>query len=183
MIGKFLKEIVIPNSELHEQLISFYRNNIISFANHGNSETAHYKLNKEEIKKEITECEDLFREIFSQNDLKNGHENDKKVKMEKFYRPGHGFFTKDMVDQATELNYKVLLGNVYPHDPQVPFSIINFINIILTIFILRIVKKETDFILILHDRPWTASLLKILLPFFNKFNYELVMVSEMFEKN
>lgn len=38
---------------------------------------------------------------------------------EKYFRPGSGFFSKGMVEMVSGMGYRVVLGSVYPHDPQI----------------------------------------------------------------
>ena len=74
-----------------------------------------------------------------------------------YYRPGCGLYGPRLAKIADELpGYRLVLGSLYPHDPQVPLSKIN---------LLHIGSRWTDRdILILHDRTWTPATLRALLP-------------------
>lgn len=37
----------------------------------------------------------------------------------KYFRPGSGFFNAKLVETVTALGYRVVLGGIYPHDPQI----------------------------------------------------------------
>jgi hypothetical protein len=73
-----------------------------------------------------------------------------------FYRPGCGLFNQRMIEITESLNYNLALGTVYPNDPVVCSSIINYYYLICHI--------EKGDIVILHDRKWTAPMLQWLLP-------------------
>lgn len=76
-----------------------------------------------------------------------------------------------MIDIARDAGYYVVLGDIYPHDP-----------------ISRSPKVNSDFILthahsrgiiIIHDRPWTPEMLKILLPELTH-KFKIVSLSELY---
>lgn len=74
----------------------------------------------------------------------------------RWFRPSHGFFTPHMLAEIRSLGYRCALGDVYPHDPQLPFSRLN------TWHVKRGIHPGA--IVILHDRWHTAATLRMLLP-------------------
>jgi peptidoglycan/xylan/chitin deacetylase (PgdA/CDA1 family) len=117
-------------------------------ANHGKTNTKHASLSFEELKKEIEHCQNLIEILYE----------DASIEMPEciYYRPGCGFFNNTMFLLQEENNMKIILGSVYPHDPQIPSSTINYYYLIN--------KVESNDIIILHDRTWTVDLLKYFIP-------------------
>jgi len=74
----------------------------------------------------------------------------------KYFRPGSGFFNKKLVDRVRSLGYRVVLGSIYPHDPQIPNPRVNARHV------LRMVKPGG--IIIMHDRrSYSAEQLELVL--------------------
>lgn len=89
-----------------------------------------------------------------------------------FFRPGSGFFSSRMRCLVSKLGYRLVLGDVYPHDPQVPFASLNAKHI------LSMVKPGS--IIICHDRrEWTLPMLREVLPELKSRGYRVVTVSEL----
>jgi peptidoglycan/xylan/chitin deacetylase (PgdA/CDA1 family) len=63
---------------------------------------------------------------------------------EKYFRPGSGFFSKSMVEMVSGMGYRVVLGSVYPHDPQIHSAKWNARHV------LSMVKSGA--VVIMHDR-------------------------------
>ena len=76
-----------------------------------------------------------------------------------------------MIHLCDKLSYKLVLGNVYPHDP---FVIIPQWN---ALYIMS--KIQNGDIIIIHDRPWTISLLQIILPQLKEKGYQVTTISEL----
>jgi peptidoglycan/xylan/chitin deacetylase (PgdA/CDA1 family) len=124
--------------------------------NHGKTNSMHALKTFPELQIEIQTCDRLIKSIY----------NIANVELPKtmVYRPGCGLFHSTMIDIVREKGYVLTLGSVYPHDPIVPFSFINYYNLISTI--------EQGDIVILHDRLWTNEyLLDNLLQWMIKHNY------------
>lgn len=86
------------------------------------------------------------------------------------FRPGSGFFSSRMRSLVAQLGYRLVLGDVFPFDPQVPFPRLNAHHI------LSMVKPGS--IIICHDRrSWTMPMLKIVLPELRRRGYHVVTVS------
>jgi peptidoglycan/xylan/chitin deacetylase (PgdA/CDA1 family) len=74
----------------------------------------------------------------------------------RYFRPGSGFFTKELVDTVARLGYSVILGSIYPHDPQIHSARLNAAHV------LSMVRPGG--IIIMHDRrPYSAEQLELVL--------------------
>ncbi|CAI7630869.1 unnamed protein product [Penicillium glandicola] len=91
------------------------------------------------------------------------------------FRPGSGFFSSRMRTLVNALGYRLVLGDVYPHDPQVPFWKLNARHI------LSMVKPGS--IIVCHDRrEWTVPMLQKVLPELNHRGYRVVTVSGLLKE-
>ena len=43
----------------------------------------------------------------------------------RYFRPGSGFFSTRMREQVRKMGYRLVLGSVYPHDPQISYPGVN----------------------------------------------------------
>lgn len=92
----------------------------------------------------------------------------------KYFRPGSGFFSARMRQLLAESGYRIVLGSVYPHDPQIPYWRVNARHV------LSMVRPGA--IIICHDRrSWTAPMLRKVLPELRKRGYRVVTVTELLE--
>ncbi|KAL9118205.1 MAG: hypothetical protein Q9187_005252 [Circinaria calcarea] len=90
----------------------------------------------------------------------------------KYFRPGSGFFSEKMGKTLRSLGYRLVLGNIYPHDAQIPFSLVNARHI-LSMF-------QPGGIIICHDkRSWTAPMLRKVLPEIRRKGYRIVTITEL----
>ncbi|KAL9584450.1 MAG: hypothetical protein Q9212_002116 [Teloschistes hypoglaucus] len=93
----------------------------------------------------------------------------------KYFRPGSGFFSQRMRDLLHTLNYRLVLGTIYPHDPQIPFWRINASHILSML--------RPGGIIICHDRrSWTAPMLRKVLPEMRRRGYRVVTVSQLLKE-
>ncbi|KAL1874600.1 hypothetical protein Plec18167_005832 [Paecilomyces lecythidis] len=51
-------------------------------------------------------------------------------KPQQYFRPGSGFFSTRMRELLTKLDFRLVLGDVYPHDPQLPFWRVNAAHVL-----------------------------------------------------
>jgi peptidoglycan/xylan/chitin deacetylase (PgdA/CDA1 family) len=92
----------------------------------------------------------------------------------RYFRPGSGFFSTRMLATIQELGYRLVLGNVYPHDPQIPYPNVNARHI------LSMVRPGA--IIICHDRRgWTVPMLRKVLPELKRRRYQVMTVSALLE--
>ncbi|KAF2841160.1 carbohydrate esterase family 4 protein [Patellaria atrata CBS 101060] len=94
---------------------------------------------------------------------------------QRYFRPGSGFFSTKMRKIMRDIGYRMVLGNVYPHDPQIPYSSVNARHILSMV--------QPGSIIICHDRrTWTPPMLQIVLPELKRRGYDVVTVSRLLEK-
>jgi len=62
----------------------------------------------------------------------------------KWFRPGSGFFSKEMLGVVEGMGYRMALGSVYPHDATIPSARINAGHV------LGMVREGA--VVIVHDR-------------------------------
>jgi peptidoglycan/xylan/chitin deacetylase (PgdA/CDA1 family) len=92
----------------------------------------------------------------------------------RYFRPGSGFFSSKMRLQVGELGYGMVLGSVYPHDPQIPYPGVNARHI------LSMVRPGS--VIICHDRRgWTVPMLRRVLPELKRRGYRIESVSGLLE--
>ena len=146
-------------AQKHPDLIEDIKAAGHELGNHTMTNSASCLLGKEKFKQQLEECDKIIYPKW----VRPGQGV-------KWFRPGCGIPTNWMIDAANEAGYEVVLGDIYPQDP-----------------ISRIPKVNSDFILrhahpggiiIIHDRPWTLEMLKLVLPKLSKY-YQIVSLSEM----
>jgi len=89
----------------------------------------------------------------------------------KYFRPGSGFFSERMRKMLGRLGYRLVLGSIYPHDPQIPYWRINASHILSML--------RPGGIIICHDRSYTIPMLRTLLPKIRQKGYRIVTVTEL----
>lgn len=92
----------------------------------------------------------------------------------KYFRPGSGFFSERMLRTVEKLGYRLVLGSIYPHDPQIPYWRVNARHV------LSMVRPGG--IIICHDRrSWTTPMLRAVLPELKRRGYRVVTLTELLE--
>jgi peptidoglycan/xylan/chitin deacetylase (PgdA/CDA1 family) len=92
----------------------------------------------------------------------------------RFFRPGSGFFSSSMRQQVQAMGYQMVLGSVYPHDPQISYPSINARHL------LSMVRPGS--IVICHDRRgWTVPMLRKVLPGLKSRGYTVTTVSGLLD--
>lgn len=92
-----------------------------------------------------------------------------------YFRPGSGFFSSRMQTLLKDLGYQLVLGSVYPHDPQVPYPRVNASHILGSV--------RPGSIIICHDRRnWTVPMLRRVLPELARRGYRVVTVTQLIKE-
>lgn len=92
-----------------------------------------------------------------------------------YFRPGSGFFSERMRAMVAKLDYRLVLGSVYPHDPQIPSWRLNAAHVLS--------MCRPGAIIICHDRrAWTAPMLKRVLPELKRRGFRVVTVTELLKQ-
>lgn len=88
--------------------------------NHMSFDEASYQLNDTEFNKQFWEVDELLQEVKNATKPPTPPTDNTK-----WFRPGHGFFTRAMVEKVRTFGYRTALGDVYPHDPAIAISSVN----------------------------------------------------------
>ncbi|APA06780.1 hypothetical protein sscle_02g015500 [Sclerotinia sclerotiorum 1980 UF-70] len=84
----------------------------------------------------------------------------------KYFRPGSGFFNRDMVQMVRDLGYRLVLGSIYPHDPQIHNARINARHVLS--------MARPGGIIIMHDRrSYSAAEIELVLGGLKKRKYRV----------
>lgn len=162
MKGTFFVISDYVNNENRQILVNAVKNGHL-LANHGKTNFMHAVLPMNSLIKEIAVCDLLLSDIYDEAGVEMP---------QMFYRPGSGLFTNSMLRYVESLNYKLALGSVYPNDPTMISSWLNYHYITNHL--------ENGDVVILHDRNWTVPLLQKLLPYLNENGYHAVTLQELF---
>lgn len=91
-----------------------------------------------------------------------------------YFRPGSGLFSTDMRALVDRLGYRLVLGSIYPHDPQLPYWWLNAWHILS--------MARNGGIIVCHDRrSWTIPMLRKVLPELRRRGYRVVTITELLE--
>jgi peptidoglycan/xylan/chitin deacetylase (PgdA/CDA1 family) len=88
----------------------------------------------------------------------------------RYFRPGSGFFSSRMRQKLDMLKYRLVMGDIYPHDPQIAYPNVNAAHI------LSMLKPGG--IIICHDRrSWTVPMLRKVIPKARERGYRFTTVT------
>lgn len=133
--------------------------------NHAMRDEPSRALSEAMLEQQIRDVHAMLHDIYHVAGQKEGPEN-------WLFRPGSGFFSSRMRRLVSRLGYQLVLGDVFPHDPQVPFAWLNARHI------LSMVRPGC--IIICHDgREWTVPMLRMVLAELRHRGYHIVTVSEL----
>ncbi len=119
-------------------------------ANHGKLNKFHGFYTDKQIYDEIIDCDKLLEQIYSSANVS--------LPRIKYFRPG--YVSNSINKICKQLNYKIVLGSIYPSDTKFPFP--NLLSWYIKI------KSKPNYIIILHDRKYLPSTLKKILPELSK---------------
>ncbi|CAF3035984.1 unnamed protein product [Rotaria sp. Silwood2] len=125
--------------------------------NHGWRDEQAIRLSRKELEQQIVNTEKIINKYTSLNT--------------KWFRPGSGFFNRTMIQICTNLGYRLVLGSIYPYDPQISNSKLN------AFFIEN--KLYPGAIVILHDRLATIETLQRVLPVIQKRAFHVVTLTQL----
>ncbi|GAO15557.1 uncharacterized protein UV8b_02954 [Ustilaginoidea virens] len=132
-------------------------------ANHGMRDEPASRLGPEQLAREAGEVRDA---------LVRAYAAERAVLPNNYYRPGSGFFNYRMRDVLGRRGYRIALGSVYPHDPQIPYPLRNAEHILSMV--------HPGAIIICHDRrEWTVPMLQVVLPELKQRGFRVVTISEL----
>ncbi|KAJ5901495.1 hypothetical protein N7495_002023 [Penicillium taxi] len=152
----------------HEEVLVELVRSQNELANHALNDEPSRTLSDAALEEQILAVQSMIKQAYNAARIDEGPSN-------WFFRPGSGFFSTRMRSLVKRLGYRIVLGDVYPHDPQVPFSRLNVRHI------LSMVRPGS--IIICHDRrEWTVPMLRVVLPEMKRRGYKVVTVSELLKE-
>ncbi|KAK5990594.1 Peptidoglycan-N-acetylglucosamine deacetylase [Cladobotryum mycophilum] len=132
-------------------------------ANHAMHDERSSALSNDELEKQVLEVKKM---------LVKAYEAEGKILPNNYFRPGSGHFNRRMRDLLGNRGFRIVLGSVYPHDPQIPYPATNARHILS--------MAHPGAIIICHDRRgWTAPMLRIVLPELKKQGYKVVTITDL----
>jgi peptidoglycan/xylan/chitin deacetylase (PgdA/CDA1 family) len=135
-------------------------------ANHGMHDEPASRLSMDELERQVVQVKAKLVAAYAA---------ELKILPNNYYRPGSGFFNYKMRDMLGNRGYRITLGSVYPHDPQIPYPKQNAKHILSMV--------HPGAIIICHDRrEWTAPMLRIILPELKKAGYKIVTISDLVKR-
>ncbi|KAI0176422.1 hypothetical protein GGR52DRAFT_361384 [Hypoxylon sp. FL1284] len=146
--------------------------------NHAMHDEPSRALPDDELTDQIETVRDRIRDAYAAADLTGAGDDgsNSPVRMPpQYFRPGSGFFSDRMRRLVDRLGYRLVLGSVYPHDPQISWAWLNARHV------LSMVRPGA--IIVCHDRrPWTAPMLRRVLKQLKKDGYRVMSLTEMLEE-
>jgi len=134
-------------------------------------ELANHAMN-DEPSRDLSNEELEFQVLSVKAKLVAAYTAENKILPNNYFRPGSGLFNFRMRDLLGNRGFRIVLGSIYPHDPQIRYPNVNA-NHILSM-------AHPGGIIICHDRrKWTAPMLRIVLPELKKQGYKIVTITEL----
>lgn len=153
-----LREVVAAGNEL---------------GNHAMHDEAAMGLDLDELEAQIDRVQGLIRQAYVDAGVAGGDSGGAGPKHQ-YFRPGSGLFSTQMRAMVARLGYRMVLGSVYPHDPQIPYWWLNAWHILS--------MARNGAIVVCHDRrSWTIPMLEKVLPELRRRGYRVVTISELLE--
>ncbi|KAL6690418.1 cystathionine beta-lyase [Trichoderma pleuroticola] len=131
--------------------------------NHAMRDEPSSRLSNDELERQVNEVKAL---------LTAAYEAEGKILPNNYFRPGSGWFNHRMRDLLGNRGFRIVLGSIYPHDPQIPYPATNARHILS--------MAHPGGIIICHDRRgWTAPMLRIVLPELKRQGYRIVTITDL----
>jgi peptidoglycan/xylan/chitin deacetylase (PgdA/CDA1 family) len=131
--------------------------------NHAMHDEPSKSLSNDELERQVLEVKSKLTAAYTAEN---------KILTNNYFRPGSGFFNFRMRDLLGNRGFRIVLGSVYPHDPQIPYPSINAKHILS--------MAHPGAIIICHDRrKWTAPMLRIVLPELKRQGYKIVTITDL----
>ncbi|KAM6488201.1 cystathionine beta-lyase [Trichoderma sp. SZMC 28011] len=131
--------------------------------NHAMRDEPSSSLSNDELERQVKEVKAM---------LTTAYEAEGKILPNNYFRPGSGWFNHRMRDLLGNRGFRIVLGSIYPHDPQIPYPSTNAKHILS--------MAHPGGIIICHDRRgWTAPMLRIVLPELKRQGYRIVTITDL----
>lgn len=136
--------------------------------NHAMHDEAARELDLGVLEEQIEKVQGLIRTAYKAAGRGEGPEH-------QYFRPGSGLFSTQMRALVDRLGYRLVLGSIYPHDPQIPYWTLNAWHILS--------MARPGGIIVCHDRrSWTIPMLRRVLPELKRRGYRIVTISDLLEE-
>lgn len=144
-------------------------------ANHAMRDETSKSLPDETLREQIQTVEGMIRQAYAAVENDGSNRDDNALDYPKYFRPGGGFFGQRMQNVLDRLGYRLILGDIYPHDPFIPYWRVNAWHILSML--------HPGGIIICHDkRSWTLPMLRTMLPEIRRRGYRIVTVTELLKE-
>ena len=145
----------------HENLLQDLIRDGNELGNHAMHDEPSRSLSDAALRNQIRSVEEMLEKAYAAADAGDPP---------KYFRPGSGFFNERMRKVLAKLDYRLVLGNIYPHDPQIHFWRFNASHILSML--------RPGGIIICHDRrSWTAPMLRKVLPEIRRRGYQITTIT------
>lgn len=136
--------------------------------NHAMHDEAAMGLDLDVLEAQMDRVQALIRTAYTEAGVAAG------APKHQYFRPGSGLFSTRMRAMVARMGYRLVLGSVYPHDPQIPYWWLNAWHVL--------GMARSGAIVVCHDRrSWTIPMLKRVLPELKRRGYRVVTISELLE--
>lgn len=137
----------------------------MELGNHAMHDEPSRSLTPQKLEEEIRLVEASINATYASADLS---------RPPKYFRPGSGFFSSGMRAQVRGLGYQMVLGSIYPHDPQIAYPGVNARHILS--------MARPGGIIICHDRRgWTVPMLRKVLPELRRRGYRVTTLTGLLD--
>ncbi len=151
----------------HEGILQELLRNGNELGNHAMRDEPSRSLSDTTLVEQIQSVEEMLHDAYAAVDVVEPQP--------KYFRPGSGFFSERMRAVLARLGYQLVLGSIYPHDPQIPFWRVNARHVLS--------MARPGGIIICHDRrSWTAPMLRKVLPEMRRRGYRVVTVTGLLRR-
>ncbi|UNI14748.1 Cystathionine gamma-synthase [Purpureocillium takamizusanense] len=131
--------------------------------NHAMHDESSRALSNDELERQVKQVKEKLVTAYDANH---------KILPNNYFRPGSGFFSYRMRDMLGNRGFRIVLGSIYPHDPQIPYPSTNARHILS--------MAHPGGIIVCHDRrSWTVPMLKIVLPELRRRGYKIVTITDL----
>lgn len=159
--------IIGSNMDICPELVEQIHGEGHEVGNHTMHDVASWRLPLEEFERQLLCVDRRLTNLY----FEDGH-----CQKIKWFRPGHGFFTKKMLHVAERHGYRTALGSLFPLDTLFTNQGENIAKYLLW-------RVQSGDIIILHDREpqksQTAKVLRTLLPELRERGFSVVTLSEL----
>lgn len=168
--------IIGGNVPSHEKILEELIQEGHELANHAMRDETSKSLPDDTLRQQIQTVESMIHHAYNAaNRDGRGDDDSGLTTSPKYFRPGGGFFSQRMQKVLDSLGYRLILGDIYPHDPFIPYWRVNAWHILSML--------HPGGIIICHDkRSWTLPMLRMVLPEIRRRGYRIMTVTSLLQE-